>query len=257
MVGLLLPALRGGREAAREGACLSNLRQLGLAWQMYGAEHRGRAMPVSDCWPGCGSGGGAADWWGRVAPASAGVPAYVDHAAGFIAPYLSAGLSERSVLECPSQRWGTYRAQPVSIPAPGVPTSTYGYNGYGLCPPATPGWGGAGGAIGGQAWKRVDDVERPTDLFVFADALLPTSPARNSALLDPPTLYDGPGVWSVNPFPTTSFRHGVRAAVTGRADGSARSVGARPEWLTHPGARVGSAGTENDPHYVQDWERWK
>jgi hypothetical protein len=224
---------------------------------MYGVEHAGRSMPAADVWPGCGSGGGAAYWWGRVVPAAAGASAHVDHAAGFIAPYLSAALSERSVFECPSQRWGTYRAQPLSIPAPGVPTSTYGYNGYGLCPPATPGWGGAAGPIGARAWKRVEDVERPTDLFVLADAMLPTTPVRNAALLDPPMLYDGAGGWSVNPFPTTSFRHGGGAAGTALADGAARSVRARPEWLTHPGLRVGSAGKKNDPHYVQDWERWR
>ncbi len=259
MVGLLLPAMRGARDAAREGVCVSNLRQLGVAWQMYGAEHAGRSMPASDVWPGTGIGGGAAYWWGRVVLAPAEGGPRVEHGDGFIAPYLSAGLSERSVFECPSQRWGTYRAQPISIAPPGVPTSTYGYNGYGLCPPATPGWGGAGGPIACQAWKRVEDVERPTDLFVFADALLPTSPVRNSALLDPPRLYDGPGSWSANPFPTTAFRHGSGgcAAATVRADGSATAVRVRPGWLSHPDVRVGSAGTENDPHYVQDWERWR
>ncbi len=257
LAGLLAPALRGGREAARKAACLANLRQLGIAWQLYADAGGGRSMPVSDVWPGVGAGGGEAYWWGRVVTTSATAPAFVDHAAGFIAPHLSAALSERSVFECPSQRWGTYRAQPMSIPAPGVPTSTYGYNGYGLCPPATPGWGGAAGPIGAQAWKRIDDLERPADQFVFADSMLPTGPLRNSALLDPPMLYDGQGSWSANPFPTTSFRHGQGSAATGRADGSARPIAARPEWLTHPEHRVGSAGAQNGPHYVQDWERWR
>lgn len=35
LVGILLPALRGGREAARRVACLSNQRQLGLALTLY------------------------------------------------------------------------------------------------------------------------------------------------------------------------------------------------------------------------------
>jgi len=35
LVGILLPALGRARGAARDAACLSNLRQLGLAWTMY------------------------------------------------------------------------------------------------------------------------------------------------------------------------------------------------------------------------------
>jgi hypothetical protein len=207
-------------------------------------------MPLAD-----ESGASPVYWWGRINTNGSG--AVVDHSGGIIAPYLDAGLSERSVFECAAQPWGSYRAQPAGL-TPAQPTSTYGYNGYGLCPPRTPGWNQQ---IGGQRWKRTDDVERPAELFVFADALLAGDPPRNCALLDPPLLFlpGSPPGWTENPFPTTCFRHGAGggAAATARADGSSALVRAQAGWLMDPAQRIGSAGRENDPHYVQDWRRWR
>jgi len=51
LIALLLPSLAGARQAAQRAACLSNLRQLGLAVTLYTHDHRGvypaRADPVS------------------------------------------------------------------------------------------------------------------------------------------------------------------------------------------------------------------
>ncbi len=248
LVGLLAPALRGARGAAQEAVCLSNQRQLGAAWALYAGDFAGRAMPLGDE---AAPGAEAVYWWGAVV--GDGGPVRVDSARGYIAPYLDAGPGERSVFECAAQPWGTYKPQPMSVPAPGAPTSTYGYNGYYLAPPMTPGYSAT---IGDQAWKRLGDIERPTEVFVFADALLPSKPARNTALLDPPMLYAGDGEWEANEFPTTAFRHGGSAA-TARADGGARTVRAAPGWVTHPGVWVGSAGVKNGPHYIPDWPSWK
>ncbi len=71
----------------------------------------------------------------------------------------------------------------------------------------------------------------------------------------------GSGRWTTNPFPTTCFRHqkdraGIGSACAARADASAAALRARPEWLTHPAAGVGSVGTSNDPGYVPDWREW-
>lgn len=41
LVGLLLPALAGARDAARRTACASNLRQIGVATLAYSVENRG------------------------------------------------------------------------------------------------------------------------------------------------------------------------------------------------------------------------
>jgi prepilin-type N-terminal cleavage/methylation domain-containing protein/prepilin-type processing-associated H-X9-DG protein len=41
LIGILLPALRKARQSAISAACLSNLRQIGLAYHMYANENRG------------------------------------------------------------------------------------------------------------------------------------------------------------------------------------------------------------------------
>lgn len=249
LVGILLPTLRGARDAGRTGACLSNTRQLAIAWTAYANDHRDRAMPLA-AWSEQDIGTGAPIyWWGAAVPG-----AEVCHDAGFIAPYLGSVLARQSVFECPAQPWGTYTPQ-GAFPQP---TSTYGYNGYYLSPSRTPGWAEQ---IGHRPWRRLFEILRPSDLFVFADTLLPTGTGRNTALLDPPLLFAA-GTWSENPFPTTAFRHGRSrggpgAAVTARADASAVAVQARPEWLRSARHAVGSVGTTNDPHYVPDAADWR
>lgn len=251
LLGLMLPSLAGAREAARQTACQSNQRQLALAWTLYAQAYRDYAMPLAND----RRAQGPAYWWGAVNTSSTfAVAPTITHADGFLAPFLDASLSARSVFECPSQPWGTYRAQPTGF-RPEQPTSTYGYNGYYLSPSMTPGWSAS---IGGQPWKRLSDIDRASDLFVFGDTLLAGSPPRNNALLDPPELWSG-GQWSVNPFPTTAFRHGgARQAVvvTARADGSVRSVRGETSWYTDAKLRIGSVGIRNDPHYVPDRNRW-
>lgn len=250
LLGLLLPALSGSRQAARTTVCAAHQRQLVTAWVLYANDHTGRAVPAGDE----STPGGPAYWWGRIVD---GPPARIETEGGLLSPYLSSDRGHRSVYECPAQPWGTYRPQPMSIPPPGVPTSTYGYNGYYLCPPMTPGWNLQ---IGAQRWKRLEDVPSPGRLLVFADALLPVSYVRNSPLLDPPMLFSA-GQWTVNPYPTTAFRHpaagSMGSAVSARADGSVHADAARPEWLTHPEIRVGSLGRENDPNYIPDWRSWR
>jgi prepilin-type processing-associated H-X9-DG protein len=44
MLSLLLPVVGKARAAARSTACLSNVRQIGLAWQLYVAENRGNLL---------------------------------------------------------------------------------------------------------------------------------------------------------------------------------------------------------------------
>ena len=245
LVSVLLPALGSARDAGRQAACASNQRQLVLGWTMYAQDFDGRAMPLAYTDPGLIGMGDRVYWWGS----DGSVSGALDHARGFIAAYLDAKTGERSVYECPSQADGTYRRQGPTDEI----TSTYGYNGYYLSPPMTPGWSYT---IGHRPWRRLSSVAGPSELFVFADTLLPGMPPSNNALLDPPQLYAGHGSWKRNESPTTAFRHGSGAAVSARADGSVRSVSAPAGSLTHPKLRIGSAGRTNDPHYVPDWRSW-
>ncbi len=245
LAALLLPALAGARGMARRAACLSNQRQLAMGWLMYAGDHDDRAMPLAFTDHSATGGGDNLFWWGADGSASG----VVDFSRGFLAAYIDDGLRRGSVFQCPDQPEGTYRPQGPA----GTVTSTYGYNGYYLCPPHTPGWSYT---IGHRPWQRVSRVRRPSELLVFADTLLPGGEPRNTALRDPPLLFDGAD-WTATQSPTTCFRHAGGACVCVRADGSAVAAKAQPGWLVHEAQRIGSFGRENGPHYVPDWQEWR
>ncbi|HLP82725.1 MAG TPA: prepilin-type N-terminal cleavage/methylation domain-containing protein [Phycisphaerales bacterium] len=255
LVGLLLPALGAARGAARQTVCSSNQRQLITAWTMYANAYREYAMPAAS-FADDDAGSGTTYWWGRIDADDDGV-ATVDHRAGFIADFIDADLTKNSVFECPSQPWGSYRAQGLA-----QSTSTFGYNGYFLSPSRTPGWSGA---IGRRPWRKVADIRIPSSLFVFADTMIFLQGLRNCALLDPPLLYDGVSGWDINGSPTTSFRHGGNvsrgvpgATVTSRADGSVRAVHGERAWLSTQviGSVGGATQSALEAHYVPDWREW-
>ncbi len=238
LIGLMLPALASARSAGRSAACLSNLRQLGVAWTMYAGDHDGLAAPYRV--PGEAR---RTYWWGAEDDLLNGV----DHASGAISRYLDSALHDGSVFECPTQAWGTYEPQGVYP----QPTSTYGYNAYGLAPPTV-----GATACRDQNWTRLHQVRRPEKLFVFADAMLVLGSLRNAALLEPPRSFQAWGGWQTNSSPTTCFRHtGAAAGVS--ADASAALHHARPGWIRNDEARIGSVGAHNDPHYIPEWRAWR
>jgi len=95
LAAMLLPALSRAKGTARKSACVSNLRQLGLAWRMYVDDNDSRfpdRRDLKDALP-----GGYRPWsnW----PPS-------DPRAGWAAVVLSELLPQSPVLECPSVRVG-------------------------------------------------------------------------------------------------------------------------------------------------------
>jgi prepilin-type N-terminal cleavage/methylation domain-containing protein len=238
LLAIILPSMSQARAQARRVQCSSNLAHLGKAFHMYAADNRGRAMPPAypDDWP-------VTYWWGTDNESG------VDHTRGFTYSYLDSDLRERSVYECPNQPQGSYTIQQGTS---GQVTSTYGYNGYFLCPPLTPGWGPW---IRKRPWQVLDTMPETQRVFVFADTMIDWGgELKNAVLLDPPFTFRRRG-WNLNPFPTSSFRHELLTiAVFGDGHAAPRPLaGGR---ITSAEFAIGYAGEDNAPHYVPDWRDW-
>jgi len=231
--GLLMGVVGRGMHAARDTACRSNLRQLGLAVQLYANAHDGHFPPVAR---------GTRYWWGT----NTNPP---DYEKGFLAPFIGPAGSDYDVYQCPEQPPGSYRPEGVARAI----TTTYGYNGYYLAPPTVPGWGAQ---IGHRRWMTLHEVKNPGRVFMFADALLDWGSGQptNTSLLDPPFLYNR-GRWRPNQSPTTCFRHSGRANVC-FVDGSVNSVSSQPGRIVSKRSMTGFAGKNNAPHYVPDFSEW-
>jgi prepilin-type N-terminal cleavage/methylation domain-containing protein len=238
LLSILVPALSSVRSTARTVLCLSNQRQLGLAWSVYADDFASFAMPAAESPPNDAE-ADTVYWFGAVGNISG----TVQSERGFLAPYLESTLHDTSVFECPQQPWGSYEAQT----APGTATTTYGYNGYFLCPSKTPGWQFM---IGHRPWRRTWEIRQPAELMIFADTLLAGDPPRNSALLDPPMLFRSRRGWSTNPFPTTAFRHREAVALLS-ADISGSVARAEKDQLV-----TGIIGSLEMERYVPDWRDW-
>ena len=236
LLALLMPALGAARDQAADLQCQNNLRLLGLGIMNYAAQNHQMYPPLAD-WRAAQ----ARYWWGLNADPP-------DFSAGLLAPYLGheAG-SLGSLFECPMQPWGSYEPQGATS----GPTTTYGYNGYYLCPAGTPGWAQS---IGRRPWRTTRSVREPGCVFMLADTLMSWGAGRvtNNCLLDPPWTYSR-GRWRENPFTTMCFRHGGRANVC-FADAHLESV--EPTRLIDQAQRIGYVGDSNAPHYVPDWNDW-
>jgi len=251
--GVLLPALSGARGAARGTRCAANVRALGVAWTLYATDHDGMAVPLAMLGDTRHPASDTRFWWGS----DGAVTGTIDPGRGMLTPYLDAAMRPRGVYACPEQPQGTYTPQGRT----GQFSPTYGYNGYYLSPAMTPGWAAG---IGHRPHQRLGTIQSPASLLVFADTLLERGPGAkptNNALLDPPRLFDGPGRWRTNPFPTSCFRHGGRgvgaACVAVHADGSAHAHTAdSPRYLTNAKLGIGSIGNRNAPRYIPDADRW-
>lgn len=243
LLGVMLPALGRARQSAHSTVCLSNVRQIGLAWSMYSGDHDDRAAPYM-----VNVDGRRVYWWGAEDDALQ----RIDHTRGTISAYLDSALHDGSVFECPAQAPGSY----INQSRFDQPTSTYGYNGYGLAPPTT------GYGLTRQSWRRLSDLRQTSEVFVIGDSMMILGALRNSALLDPPRVFQSWG-WTQNYFPTTSFRHArprsgaPGSTITARADGSSKATAGQASWIVSQEHAIGSVGDQNGPHYVPNWQRWR
>ena len=247
LMAILLPSLANAKKAVRTVSCLSNIRQMGLAFTMYGMENNEYTMPNYNPQTNI-------NWWGKRSSAG------IDHTKGFLYPYLQSELKQKSVYECPSQKYGTYILQGKPPTQPNHPkwiTSTYGYNGYYLCPPRSP-WLN----IRHRPWQKTTSVKSPDKVIAFGDAMLDwdvsenTSSISNNAMIDPPSILSPNGrYWTKNQSPTTSFRHSGKTNIL-FVDGHCQSLKLQQGQYTSPDVKIGSITENNSPYYVPDYKDW-
>ena len=233
LLSLAAPVLGRARTAARTAQCGNNLRNLGAAWQIYADDYRDYCMPMA--WYAASP---TLYWWGTNGSPS-------DYSAGLLAPYVETEAGLDNVFDCPEQPWGSYVPQGVAQ----GPTTTYGYNGMYLCPPAS-GWYWGPSA---PRWLTIGEIQGPSLLFVLADALADFgwgSMPRNCCLLDGPQYPSGS--WPQNPYPTQCFRHDGRTCVV-FADGHTDAIHRVKGHLTSKAFPIGYVGADAAPHYVPDW----
>ncbi len=244
LLSVLLPCLRKARQQGQSANCMSNIKQLSLAFMLYGEDYNGYAMPS-------GVPKTKRYWWGKKLSDG------IDHKLGFVWPYLRSELAPKSVYECPAQPYGSYRLQGMPLGEKSDPkwiTSTYGYNGYFLCPPQS-GWPNLVNLTG--LWQKIISINIPSMVLVFADALIDsTGGIQNNFSLDPPYLYNPSfGNWTKNANPTTCFRHNDKTNAI-FVDGHCEPMTAQGAVYTSRRAKIGSIGGNNTPYYVPNYLQW-
>ena len=185
LAAILFPVFASAREKARQSACASNLKQLGLAWQMYAQDNDDAACPSYH------SGNGDDAWdFHRIG---------TTWTTGFLGPYTTSG----QVQGCPD----------VRAVGAGRPYNGYAYNAtyiggdlatpaYGDCPPAL-----------------LASIVAPSETALFADAgYTRTGVPLPQNFLRAPNDYLG-----LYPYGTADFRHSGSANVA-YADGHVKAV---------------------------------
>ena len=203
LAAMLLPTLARGKASAWRADCTSNLRQLGLATQMYWDDNNGNCFQ----WYDGTTNNGELYWFGWLGPGQEGQRP-IDLSAGALYRYLAAS----KVRLCPALN---YTLPQFKLKADS-PVCSYGYN-IQLSP-------GSSGASG-----NISRVRRPTETSLFADAAqvndfqFPASRANPMLeewyYLDDPTNYPSPSY-----YPHGHFRHARKAAIV-FCDSHVRSEG--------------------------------
>ncbi len=185
LAALLLPALARSKASAQRATCTSNLRQLGLATQMYWDDNRACFR-----WELGPTNGGRLYWFGWLANGAEGQRQF-DPRPGALFPYLRDG----KVGLCPALN---YALAAFKLKATGA-AAGYGYNRFLSAAPGEPALASA-------------KLARGSDFALFADAAQvndfqpPASPAN-------PMLEEWYYIDTTTNYPNGHFRHAEKADV--------------------------------------------
>lgn len=185
LAGLLLPSLVQSKMAAKSGRCISNLRQLGLATQLYWDDNGGNCFAYSTG----PTNGGLNYWFGWIGPGAEGQRPF-DLSAGRLFPYLKGS----DLRLCPS--FDT-KSPKFKLKATNVVFS-YGYNSY-LSPAS------------GLSLK-IDQIKQPAGTTLYADSAQVNN-FQAPASHDNPMLEEWYYVDNTIAYPNGHFRHAQRANV--------------------------------------------
>lgn len=144
LVALLLPALARSQAAARRVQCVGNLRQLGVAGQLYWDDHAGRTFRYR----GSQTNGGDVYWFGWLQRGSEGQRRF-DRSCGALYPHLGTG----GVSLCPSLHYALKDFKRKAVGA----AYGYGYNLH-LSSPLD------------QPARNVEHLKRPAQTVFLADS---------------------------------------------------------------------------------------
>ncbi|HXE56155.1 MAG TPA: prepilin-type N-terminal cleavage/methylation domain-containing protein [Tepidisphaeraceae bacterium] len=227
LISILLPALNKAREDAKRVRCLSNQRQLTMAWLMYANDNKGHLVgsntqniPPGSNVPTLGGVNGYSNpaFWSWCAAGNT----QLDIAAGLLWPY----LKNYQVYKCPNDREDYVR--------------TYALNGY-LA-------GESAGANGSPTLFTLGQIQKTYATFVFIEEMDPRGYIMNSFMVNPypaNSWSDIPGMMHGNA-DTISFADG-HAIIWTFADPRTRTMtnGGQPDanspdlrqmqaWAGHP-----------------------
>ncbi len=192
---ILLPALAKAKLQAQRAACDNNLRQLGLATEMYLGDSGGKFFfrsfaptPVGQQW-----------WFGWLASGKEGQRAF-DLSTGILSPYLHGS----DVRLCPSPCWSSPQFKPKGTNV----IFSYGCNSYLFA---------AQNLAQSKNPVSADKIMRPADTALYADA------AEVDDFLDKPNIWlkefyyldvETTNYSSTGYYPNGHFRHSQKANVT-------------------------------------------